>query len=191
MRRWSPRRCTLMGPRTPARGSRNVCFGPQTGWVEIPVIAGSDLAGGVGGSAHPRGARRDLPRAARRPRFPRRLQQHRPRPLSPPTVSHSGLRPRFRPLQWLALADGVCRSSMITDWSLGRTIWCRGRCCLYSLIRIVGYRSLGGFKLDGLGRVNLLVGTNNCGKTSILECIELLHSAGNPYVLSSILRPPR
>ena len=59
---------------------------------------------------------------------------------------------------------------------------------MYSLIRIVGYRSLGAFKLEGLGRVNLLVGTNNCGKTSILECIELLHSAGNPYVLSSILR---
>ena len=41
--------------------------------------------------------------------------------------------------------------------------------------------------MHGLGRVNLLVGTNNCGKTSILECIELLRSAGNPQVLSSIL----
>ena len=42
--------------------------------------------------------------------------------------------------------------------------------------------------MRGLGRVNLLVGTNNCGKTSILECIELLRSTGNPNVLSSILR---
>ena len=41
--------------------------------------------------------------------------------------------------------------------------------------------------MQGLGRVNLLVGTNNCGKTSILECIELLRSAGNPHVLSSIV----
>ena len=58
---------------------------------------------------------------------------------------------------------------------------------MYSSIRISGYRGLDSFKMDGLGRVNLLVGTNNCGKTSILECIELLRSAGNRYVLSSIL----
>ena len=38
----------------------------------------------------------------------------------------------------------------------------------------------------GLGRVNLLVGTNNCGKTSILECIELLRSVGDQHVLSAI-----
>ena len=42
--------------------------------------------------------------------------------------------------------------------------------------------------MRGLGRVNLLVGMNNCGKTSILECIELLRSTGHPNVLSSILR---
>ena len=58
---------------------------------------------------------------------------------------------------------------------------------MYSSIRISGYRGLDSFRLDGLGRVNLLVGTNNCGKTSILECIELLRSSGNRYVLTSIL----
>ena len=42
--------------------------------------------------------------------------------------------------------------------------------------------------MQGLGRVNLLVGTHNCGKTSILECIELLRSAGDPTVLSEIMR---
>ena len=57
---------------------------------------------------------------------------------------------------------------------------------MYSSIRINGYRGLGSFRLDGLGRVNLLVGTNNCGKTSILECVELLRSPGNPHVLGSI-----
>ena len=41
--------------------------------------------------------------------------------------------------------------------------------------------------MQGLDRVNLLVGTNNCGKTSILECIELLRSAGDAHVLSSIV----
>ncbi len=38
---------------------------------------------------------------------------------------------------------------------------------LYSSIRIQGYRGLDSFRMDGLGRVNLLVGKNNCGKTSI------------------------
>ena len=57
---------------------------------------------------------------------------------------------------------------------------------LYSSIRIQGYRSLDSFRMQGLGRVNLLVGTNNCGKTSILECIELLRSVGDQHVLSSI-----
>ena len=59
---------------------------------------------------------------------------------------------------------------------------------MYSSIRIQGYRGLDSFRLQGLGRVNLLVGTNNCGKTSILECIELLRSAGDPRVLSDIAR---
>lgn len=58
---------------------------------------------------------------------------------------------------------------------------------MYSSIRISGYRGLDSFEMNGLGRVNLLVGTNNCGKTSILECIELLWAAGNPHVLSSIV----
>ena len=59
---------------------------------------------------------------------------------------------------------------------------------MYSSIHIRGYRGLDSFRMRGLGRVNLLVGTNNCGKTSILECIELLRSTGRPDVLSSILQ---
>ena len=58
---------------------------------------------------------------------------------------------------------------------------------MYSSIRISGYRGLDSFTMEGLGRVNLLVGTNNCGKTSILECIELLRSSGNRNVLPAIL----
>lgn len=57
---------------------------------------------------------------------------------------------------------------------------------MYSSIRIQGYRGLDSFRMDGLGRVNLLVGKNNCGKTSILECVELLRSTGDPHVLSWI-----
>ena len=57
---------------------------------------------------------------------------------------------------------------------------------MYSSIRIKGYRGLDSFRMQDLGRVNLLVGTNNSGKTSILECIELLRSADDPHVLSVI-----
>ena len=63
----------------------------------------------------------------------------------------------------------------------------RGRCRLYSSVRISGYRGLDSFRLDGLGRINLLVGTNNSGKTSILECIELLRSAGNAHAVTTVL----
>ena len=57
---------------------------------------------------------------------------------------------------------------------------------MYSSIQISGYRGLDSFRMEGLGRINLLVGMNNSGKTSILECIELLRSSGNRFVLSSI-----
>ncbi len=59
---------------------------------------------------------------------------------------------------------------------------------MYSSLSISGYRGLTSLSLGELGHVNLLVGTNNSGKTSILECIELVRSAGNPHVITSILR---
>ena len=46
-----------------------------------------------------------------------------------------------------------------------------------------GYRGFKSFRLPDLARVNLLVGKNNCGKTSILEAIEFLVSNGDPFVL--------
>ena len=47
-----------------------------------------------------------------------------------------------------------------------------------------GYRGFRSFGLSDLKQVNLLVGKNNCGKTSILEAIDLLVSRGNSTVLS-------
>jgi predicted ATPase len=41
-------------------------------------------------------------------------------------------------------------------------------------LRIQDFRSFGRFELKNLGRVNLLVGTNNCGKTTVLEAISVL-----------------
>ena len=58
---------------------------------------------------------------------------------------------------------------------------------MYSSIEISGFRSLEQVRLEGLSRVNLLVGSNNSGKTSVLECVGLLHSAGDYRVLRSLL----
>ena len=45
-----------------------------------------------------------------------------------------------------------------------------------------GFRGFESYRLSNLARVNLLVGKNNCGKSSVLEAIELLVSGGNPAV---------
>jgi len=53
---------------------------------------------------------------------------------------------------------------------------------IYQMIRSVqinGYRGLSDFKMGDLGRVNLLVGRNNSGKTSVLEALYLLSTAGD------------
>ncbi len=45
------------------------------------------------------------------------------------------------------------------------------------------YRGFESYRLADLARVNLLVGKNNTGKTSILEAVELLLSEGDPAAL--------
>lgn len=50
-------------------------------------------------------------------------------------------------------------------------------------LRISGFRGLREFAMSGLGRVNLLVGTNNCGKTSVLEAIHILSTPGRSAAL--------
>lgn len=46
-----------------------------------------------------------------------------------------------------------------------------------------GFRGFNSFKVPNLKRVNLLVGMNNCGKSSVLEAVDFLTSKGNPFVL--------
>ena len=50
-------------------------------------------------------------------------------------------------------------------------------------LRLYRFRGFEAYELTDLTRVNLLVGKNNCGKTSILEGIHLLVTGGNPLVL--------
>lgn len=54
-------------------------------------------------------------------------------------------------------------------------------------LAIRNYRSFRDFRVDGLARVNLIVGANNSGKTSLLEAIYLLANQGDPERLIEIL----
>ncbi len=50
-------------------------------------------------------------------------------------------------------------------------------------LKLESYRGFEAYRLRELGTVNLLVGPNNCGKTSVLEAVQLLVSQGDPRVL--------
>ena len=50
-------------------------------------------------------------------------------------------------------------------------------------VQLERFRGFETYALRDLTRVNLLVGKNNCGKTSILEAIHFLVSGGDPFVL--------
>ena len=54
---------------------------------------------------------------------------------------------------------------------------------MISSVTFENYRGFTRYTLDGLSRVNLLVGKNNCGKTAILEGIHFMMSGGDPNVL--------
>lgn len=59
---------------------------------------------------------------------------------------------------------------------------------MISHLELKNYRSFKEYRLSGLRRINLLVGKNNSGKTSILEAVNLLANSGDPRVLSRIAR---
>lgn len=50
---------------------------------------------------------------------------------------------------------------------------------MFKTFTISNYRGFDKLELTGLGRINLLVGLNNSGKTSVLEAVGLLASGGN------------
>lgn len=58
---------------------------------------------------------------------------------------------------------------------------------MISSIHIEGFRGFERFDMDELGHVNLLVGTNNSGKTSLLEALHLLTSRADPSAIWKIL----
>lgn len=52
-------------------------------------------------------------------------------------------------------------------------------------LKMVGFRGFESYALDSLSRVNLVVGKNNSGKTSVLEAVDLLLSGGSSASISS------
>ncbi len=54
-------------------------------------------------------------------------------------------------------------------------------------LRIENFRGLGRFEMKNLGRINLIVGENNSGKTTILEAVNILMAYGNAIPLWSVL----
>ncbi len=58
---------------------------------------------------------------------------------------------------------------------------------MFKNIKIENFRCFKSFELQQLGRINLLVGENNSGKTSILEAIQLLCSPTNLEPLSEMM----
>jgi hypothetical protein len=55
-------------------------------------------------------------------------------------------------------------------------------------LTIERFRALRELKIYGLGRVNLITGRNNTGKSSVLEALRLLASDASPSVINNILR---
>lgn len=54
-------------------------------------------------------------------------------------------------------------------------------------LRIENFRCFQKFEIQTLGKLNLLVGTNNSGKTSILEAVQLLNSQSNLESLQEVM----
>ena len=59
---------------------------------------------------------------------------------------------------------------------------------MLSSLELENYRGFGHYRLRRLSRVNLLVGKNNCGKTSLLEAVHLLAAAGDPSIIIETAR---
>jgi len=59
---------------------------------------------------------------------------------------------------------------------------------MISTLTIEGFRCFERLEMGGLGRVNLIVGKNNSGKTSVLEALYLLQERGEQRAIVEILR---
>jgi len=54
-------------------------------------------------------------------------------------------------------------------------------------LKVQNYKLLKDIEINKLGKINLIVGKNNSGKSTVLECLRILASKGNPSVLNEIV----
>ena len=54
-------------------------------------------------------------------------------------------------------------------------------------LTIQDFRGFHRFTMEDLGRINLIVGRNNCGKTTVLEALSILMAHGNPAAIWAVL----
>lgn len=64
----------------------------------------------------------------------------------------------------------------------------KGKTMHLQSLKIQNFRLLKNIQIQKLGQVNLIVGENNSGKSSILEALQIYASGGNPYVLDNIAK---
>lgn len=55
-------------------------------------------------------------------------------------------------------------------------------------LKIQNFRLLKDVEIQQLGRVNLIVGKNNAGKSSVLEALRIYESLGSPLLLETLLK---
>ena len=58
---------------------------------------------------------------------------------------------------------------------------------IISRLTVEKFRGINNLKIDNLNRINLFVGDNNCGKTSVLEALQLFRTSellGNIYTIA-------
>jgi len=58
---------------------------------------------------------------------------------------------------------------------------------IVSSLKVQNYKLLKDLEIGKLGQINLIVGKNNSGKSTVLECLRILASGGNPSVINEIV----
>ncbi len=71
------------------------------------------------------------------------------------------------------------RTAGLDAWS--GTQWRGGSQTVFTSLKVSGYRRLKSLEVEQLGRVNLVAGRNNTGKTSLLEAVFLLAHGGSAH----------
>lgn len=85
---------------------------------------------------------------------------------------------------WHNINLGVCTHNGFLSWEIVIVYGSEGGNMLRR-VEIAGFRGIEYLQLEDLAAINVLIGENNCGKTSVLEALQLL---GSWDVLSNLYR---